>query len=92
MNLTLAKSKAGHDKNHIYVVVGETDDMVYLANGTTKTCESPKKKKKIHIQPIKHFDAELKNMFDKNNLNDETIAAILNLYQTKKTPVSKDGE
>ena len=48
MELLLAKSKAGHDKNHIYVVVGEEKDVFFLANGTTKKCQSPKKKKKIH--------------------------------------------
>ena len=42
MEITLAKSKAGHDKNHVYVIIGTEQDLVYLANGRTKTCEHPK--------------------------------------------------
>ena len=43
--LILAKSKAGHDKNHVYLVMKRQDDIVYLVNGKTRTCDNPKKKK-----------------------------------------------
>ena len=46
--LILAKSKAGHDKNHIYLVMKRQDDIVYLVNGKTRTCDNPKKKKEKH--------------------------------------------
>ncbi len=49
----LAKSKAGHDKDSIYLIVGEEAEFVYLADGRLKTLESPKKKNKRHIQIIK---------------------------------------
>ena len=45
--LILAKSKAGHDKNHIYLVMKRQDDIVYLVNGKTRTCDNPKKKKDV---------------------------------------------
>ena len=48
----LAKSKAGHDKNNVYIVIGEEDRYVYLADGEVRTWEKPKKKKKKHVQPI----------------------------------------
>ena len=48
-----AVSKAGHDKDTCYVIVGEEGDMVYLCDGRLKTMSSPKKKKKKHIQLIK---------------------------------------
>ncbi len=39
-------SKAGRDKDHLYVVVRQIDDdYVLLANGDTKLIEMPKKKK-----------------------------------------------
>ncbi len=44
--LILAKSKAGHDKNHIYLVMKRQDDIVYLVNGKTRTCDNPKKEKR----------------------------------------------
>ncbi|MBR1692356.1 MAG: KOW domain-containing RNA-binding protein [Lachnospiraceae bacterium] len=47
-----AKSKAGHDKDRIYVIVSEDAEYVYLADGRIRTAATPKKKKKKHIQPI----------------------------------------
>ena len=45
-------SKAGHDKDEIYVIVAEEKDFVYLSDGRLKLPEKPKKKRKKHIQPI----------------------------------------
>ena len=83
MELLLAKSKAGHDKNHIYVVIGEEGDVVFLANGTTKKCQSPKKKKKIHIQPIRHLEPELIQMVQDKEMDDALVVEILNLYNRR---------
>lgn len=49
----MASSKAGHDRNEIYVIVGEDEKYVYLCDGRLKTLEKPKKKSKKHIQVIK---------------------------------------
>lgn len=48
----LAVSRAGHDKDTLYLVIGEEKACVYLADGIFKTYASPKKKNKKHIQPI----------------------------------------
>ena len=48
-----AISKAGHDKDTIYILVEEDNEYVYLADGKYKTRENPKKKNKRHIQIIK---------------------------------------
>lgn len=48
----LAKSLAGHDKGKIYVIIRETEEMVYLADGKNRFIERPKCKRKKHIQPI----------------------------------------
>lgn len=50
-----AASKAGHDKNQLYIILKEDKEYVYLVDGKYKTVENPKKKNKKHIQPIKHF-------------------------------------
>lgn len=84
MSLMLAKSKAGHDKNHIYVVVGEEQDLVLLANGVTKTCASPKRKKKMHIQPIKNLPEEITGMVKNKEVDDTLVASILDLYNRRK--------
>lgn len=48
----LAKSKAGHDKNCIYVIICVNDDYVYLADGKKWTVCHLKKKNRKHVQPI----------------------------------------
>ena len=52
----LATSKAGHDKDRLYLVIGEKDDCVLLCDGRLRGVTNPKKKKKKHIQII-HFSA-----------------------------------
>ena len=44
MRIEFAKSLAGHDRNEIYLVVRSDERFLYLANGTTKTLDAPKKK------------------------------------------------
>ena len=40
----LARVKAGHDRNQYYVVQSQDEKFVYLVNGTTRTCDRPRKK------------------------------------------------
>lgn len=54
-----AASKAGHDKDTIYLIVREEAEYVYLADGKYKTLENPKKKNKKHIQIIKKKSDDL---------------------------------
>ena len=54
----LAVSRAGHDSTKVYVIVGEEDECVYLADGYTRTVDRPKKKNKKHIQIIKKVQME----------------------------------
>ena len=53
----LATSKAGHDKDRLYMIVGEEGECVYLCDGRLRGVEHPKKKKKEHIQII-HSSAQ----------------------------------
>lgn len=48
----LARSKAGHDKEKVYVIIDMDDAYVYLADGHIRTIQNPKKKKEKHIQII----------------------------------------
>jgi len=80
-NIILAKSKAGHDKNHIYVVLKEEGEFFILANGTTKPIEAPKRKKKMHVQRICHLPDELVDEISKlSELDNSTISNIVELY------------
>lgn len=52
----MAISLAGHDRNKIYLIVGEEKEYVYLADGKKRTCKNPKRKNKRHIQIIKKYE------------------------------------
>lgn len=48
----LAISKAGHDKDHWYVVLDLEGNIALLVNGENRTMDCPKKKKLKHLQPV----------------------------------------
>lgn len=48
-----AISKAGHDKDQMYLIVKEEGDFFYLADGKSRGIEKPKKKRKKHLQIVK---------------------------------------
>lgn len=79
---TFAKSKAGHDKNKIYIIIEETNCDVYLVDGIIRTIENPKKKRKKHIQSIREYvSEELKQKIkDKKQIQNEEIKRQIKLY------------
>ncbi len=88
MDLILAKSKAGHDRNQIYVVISQDDIYCCVANGTTKTVQAPKKKKKIHLQLIKNIPSTvLDEIKDIETLDDLLIKRILKVYNRRNEDV-----
>ena len=88
MDLMLATSKAGHDRNHTYVILEEMNDFYLIANGTTKTVAKPKKKKKIHLQLIKNIPSDvLEEIKDIKALDDISIKRILKVYNRRNQDV-----
>lgn len=78
-----AKSKAGRDKDHLYIIVEEKEGYVYLVDGIYKLLEKPKKKKKKHIQlAYNKIDRNIKEKL-KNNLavQNEEIKRVIKLYK-----------
>lgn len=69
----LARSKAGHDKGHVYVIFQTDEAYVYLIDGSLRKMENPKKKKKKHIQVIYE-------KYDLSGLDDVGIKRILKLF------------
>ena len=49
----LATSKAGHDKDTVYVIIREEGEYIYVADGQSRTADRPKRKNKKHVQIIK---------------------------------------
>ena len=59
MDIKLAISRSGHDKDNIYVIINEEANLVYLADGKLKPVEKPKRKNRKHIQIIKKLPKEI---------------------------------
>lgn len=83
MELLLARSKAGHDKGKVYIVISRDKDFCYLTDGRLKPLDRPKKKRFKHVQPIKYFpepvDEEIESLVE---LTDPDVKRILRLYET----------
>ncbi len=62
MELMLARSIAGHDKNQVYVVLGTDDKDVILINGTNRTIDFPKIKRRKHVALIKKLPGPVKEL------------------------------
>ena len=62
MDARLAYSKKGHDKGRLYAVIAEDERFVYLADGTYRSCDHPKKKNRVHIQPVTHLPEEIREL------------------------------
>lgn len=81
MTVRFAKVKAGHDKDHVYLVIGEDENKVFLVNGTTKKMQNSKKKSRQHIQIIKNLPKNITGLFlDEADWSDETVKCALNEY------------
>ena len=48
----LVKSKAGRDKEHVYVIILAEDEYVYVADGELRPLRHMKRKNSRHLQPI----------------------------------------
>ncbi len=85
MKIKLARSKAGHDKRQVYLIIEETDEYAYLCNGTTKPMSKPKKKKQIHLQPINKMPETIIDYSESlEKLDDVSIKRIIKLYDERK--------
>lgn len=78
----LAASKAGHDKNKVYVIIKEEAEYIYLVDGKSRTLEKPKKKNKKHIQLIKKCpDKDIFEMIKSAKADDTVICKYIRGYE-----------
>ncbi|MBD5460430.1 MAG: hypothetical protein HDR26_05740 [Lachnospiraceae bacterium] len=85
----MASSKAGHDRNEVYVIVGEDEKFVYLCDGRLKTLEKPKKKSRKHIQIIKNGIDEMlrQRLFNGAPVRNEEIRYAIKEFNRKSKEV-----
>jgi hypothetical protein len=72
----LAKSLAGHDKDHVYAVVNEDERDVYLVDGKSRTLDRPKRKNRIHVQMITHLPEEYAQLLDSVDSDSDLVHAL----------------
>ncbi len=61
----LVYSKAGRDKQKMFLVLEVENGYAYIADGETRKAEKPKKKKLIHLQKINYVEENIsKNIQD----------------------------
>ena len=75
----LAISRAGHDKDTVYVVIEADDTYFWLVDGKRRTLENPKKKKQMHVQIIKRLPAEILEQMQSMTL-DAHVRKVLTSY------------
>lgn len=78
----LAFSKAGHDRQTVYMIIEEEAEYVYLCDGRLKTVEHPKKKNRKHIQPIKKVvDSTVREkLLQKQPVRNEEIKRVIKAF------------
>lgn len=74
-------SKAGRDKDHLYVVIDVLNDKyVLLSDGNTKTVQMPKRKSLKHLRVLNNVDDEIKeSIISKDRGTDLKIKRFLKL-------------
>ena len=65
----LVVSNNGRDKGNFYIVANIKEEYLYLVNGSTKTIEKPKKKKKKHVIRTNVIDVNIKNSIESQDKN-----------------------
>ncbi len=87
----LAVSRAGHDKDTVYVVLANDDTYVWLADGRRRLLASPKKKKWKHVQVIRHLPEEILAQMRSFEL-DAHVRKILSAYRSLQCSGGEDED
>lgn len=76
----LAISRAGHDRDTLYVVLEDDGTYVVLTDGRRRPLDKTKKKKKKHVQVIKYLPEAVLQQMQEITL-DAHVRKILNTYR-----------
>ena len=63
-------SKAGHDQDKWFYVIGEDQDFLLLANGKDRPLDKPKRKKRKHVEKVLRSETRVA---DKLRLGDKVL-------------------
>lgn len=57
-------SKSGRDKGVAYIVFDYDESYIYVVDGKLRGLEKPKRKNRIHIQPTKKINIDIKDKLE----------------------------
>ena len=79
-----AKSKAGHDKDKIYVIINIEGEYVYLVDGKIRLIANPKKKKDCRRgqEHGQHHEELFHKLQNGEMIRDEDIKRAIKLYNS----------
>ena len=74
-----ARSKAGHDKGKLYIIMKTEGEYVYLTDGRLRPLSKPKKKKRIHVQPMYGMPQD----WNPERITDDNVKRAIRLQERK---------
>ena len=78
----LVRSRAGHDKNELYVIMGLDERYVYVCDGRRHPAGKPKRKNRWHLAPLLAHDENFEmKLTQAGGSRDEEIRARIRGYQ-----------
>lgn len=81
-NGQIIKSKAGRDKDKLFIIIDSDEEYVYVVDGHLRRVENPKKKKYKHIQLTNTIIEAVKNKIENQiKLTNADIRKELIVYQ-----------
>lgn len=79
-----AKSKAGHDKDVLCIIVDNDKKYVWLSDGKLKPVLRPKKKNRKHVQLVNEKDSDIEEKLNRQQpIVDEDIKKAIKKYMSK---------
>ena len=77
----IVKSRAGHDKDELFVILAVEDEYVYLTDGKNRKVDKPKKKKCKHIQITNYVDENIAKIIQSGKVMDEQVRRTIDVYR-----------
>lgn len=78
-----ARSKAGHDKDKLYIILKKEGEYVYLTDGDLRPLSKPKKKNWKHVQPV----LKIPEGWDSERITDEFVKRAIRLQEKEDANV-----
>ena len=89
---TIVRSGAGRDKGKLFAVLAEEGEYLLLADGKSRKVESPKRKKRRHVQLVSTAEHQLSNKFNsEENITNSELRKALAVYRDEVHHPDQEG-